>query len=95
MVYSRYSFRTFRFWIKHALLKGRPWRTFGNVLWSHMESLGTKAYTIPEMKRMFSAFSDVSFQKFVTPYELTKLPNFIKPLIPSSWGWYIAWKVRK
>jgi ubiquinone/menaquinone biosynthesis C-methylase UbiE len=95
MMYSRYSLRSVRFWVKHALLKGKPWLSLGDVIWDHMESLGTKAYTIPEMRRFLRVYADVSFQKFVTPYELTKLPTFLKRLVPSPWGWYITWKARK
>ena len=95
MMYSRYSFRAVRFWMKHALLKGKPWRSLGDVIWNHMESIGTKAYTVPEMRRMFKSYSEVTFEKFVTPYELTHLPVWLKKIIPKAWGWYITWKATK
>ena len=44
MIYHRHSVLVYFFWLKHALLKGKPWRSFSDVLWHHMESIGTKAY---------------------------------------------------
>lgn len=52
MLYNRHSVWAFNQWFKHALLKGRPWKTFGWVLWHFNESVGTKAYTRAELARM-------------------------------------------
>ena len=53
MVYNIYGIYTIGQWVKHALLRGRPWKSLGWVLWHHMESIGTKGYTRPELVRMF------------------------------------------
>ncbi|MGE5479770.1 MAG: class I SAM-dependent methyltransferase [Chloroflexota bacterium] len=52
MVYNRHSLLCYLFWIKHALLKFRPWKPLSWVLWNFMESPGTKAYTVGEMKKI-------------------------------------------
>lgn len=52
MLYNRHSVWAFNQWFKHALLKGRPWKTFGWVLWHFNESINTKAYTRVELARM-------------------------------------------
>lgn len=52
MLYNRHSVWAFNQWLKHALLKGRPWKSFGWVLWHFNESIGTKAYTRAELRRM-------------------------------------------
>lgn len=52
MLYNRHSVWAFNQWIKHALLKGRPWKGLGWVLWHFNESIGTKAYTRAELKRI-------------------------------------------
>jgi ubiquinone/menaquinone biosynthesis C-methylase UbiE len=52
MLYNRHSAWAFNQWLKHALLKGRPWRSFGWVLWHFNESIGTKAYTRAELAQM-------------------------------------------
>lgn len=50
MVYNRRSLQTFYTWVRHALLKGKPWRSFAEVLSEHMESPGTKGYTRSEVR---------------------------------------------
>jgi SAM-dependent methyltransferase len=55
MLYNRRSIFVFNRWIKHALLRGRPWKSLGWVLWNHMESIGTKGYTRKELIRMLAA----------------------------------------
>ncbi len=49
MVYHRHSLLAYFFWMKHALLKGKPWKSLAKILWDHMESIGTKAYTAKEV----------------------------------------------
>jgi len=52
MVYNRHSLHAFYRWGKFALLRGRPWMTLGDVLYHHMESAGTKGYTLAEIRAM-------------------------------------------
>jgi ubiquinone/menaquinone biosynthesis C-methylase UbiE len=54
MVYNRRSIYAINQWIKHALLKARPWKSIAWVLFHYMESLGTKAYTRRELRRILS-----------------------------------------
>jgi ubiquinone/menaquinone biosynthesis C-methylase UbiE len=54
MLYNRRSIYAVNQWIKHALLKGRPWTSIARVIFNHMESLGTKAYTRHELQHMLS-----------------------------------------
>jgi ubiquinone/menaquinone biosynthesis C-methylase UbiE len=54
MIYHRHSLLAYFFWMKHALLKFKPWKSLAWVLWNKMESLGTKAYTIKEVKKILS-----------------------------------------
>jgi len=56
MVYNKYSLLSVFFWMKHALLKLRPWKTISWVLWNFMESKGTKAYSIKEMEKILSTY---------------------------------------
>jgi ubiquinone/menaquinone biosynthesis C-methylase UbiE len=50
MVYNRRSLLAFYAWMRFALLGGRPWRSFADVLFKHVESAGTKAYTRSEIE---------------------------------------------
>ena len=54
MLYNRRSILALNTWVRHALLKGRPWRSFRDCLWHHVESLGTKAYTRNEIVKILS-----------------------------------------
>lgn len=54
MIYHRNSLLTYFFWAKYALLKGKPWLSFDKVLWNHMESIGTKAYSQKEVEKILA-----------------------------------------
>jgi len=95
MMYGRYALASLRMWITHALLKGKPWRSFADVIWNHMENIGTKAYTVPELKSLFSAFSPFEGVPITTPAELDNLPKWMGRFIPSSWGFFIAITAQK
>ena len=95
MMYGRYSLASLRMWITYALRKGKPWRSFADVIWNHMESIGTKAYTVPELKSLFSAFNEFEGTPITTSAELNNLPKWISRFIPSSWGFFIAIKAQK
>lgn len=69
MLYARYSWTGFRIWVRHALLRGRPFRSLSWVWAHHMESVGTKAYTRREAERLFQAFADVRIVRYRTPYD--------------------------
>lgn len=71
MVYHRNSLLAYFFWIKHALLKLRPWKSVSWVLWHHMESLGTKAYSVGEMEQILSKYNltDVKVVPMYTYYD--------------------------
>ena len=52
MIYHRHSLLAYFFWFRHALLKLRPWKSLSWILWNHMESIGTKAFTKKEVLKM-------------------------------------------
>jgi len=52
MLYNRHSIYALNQWVKHALLSGQPWRTVSWALWHHVESVGTKAYSRHELRKM-------------------------------------------
>jgi len=55
MLYNLHSLCVFKKWVKHALLRGQPWKGFRWAAANHIESIGTKAYTREELKRMLGA----------------------------------------
>jgi ubiquinone/menaquinone biosynthesis C-methylase UbiE len=82
MIYHRHSLLAFFFWIKHALLKFRPWKSIAWVLWNHMESIGTKGYTIKEFNEILSKYNNLSEYKVGTIYtyydKLARFPKFMQ-----------------
>ncbi|MGK7873267.1 MAG: class I SAM-dependent methyltransferase [Xenococcaceae cyanobacterium] len=95
MMYGRHSAAAFKYWVKYALLKGKPWHSFADVIWHHVESLGTKAYTVPELRQLFAEFSSFTAQPLLTPYDTSKWPAWLSQYFSDSWGWFIALRAVK
>ena len=60
MIYHKWSMIGYMLWIRYALLRLRPWVTLREIYSKYLESAGTKAYSIAEARRLFSAFTDVT-----------------------------------
>ena len=56
MVYNRRSVTAFWVYIRNCLLKGKFWKNLTYAVANHVESYGTKAYTVDEMHKMFNNF---------------------------------------
>lgn len=95
MMYHRRSLVAFKLWFKHAFLKGRPWTGLAEVVAEHMESPGTKAYTVAELQRLFSNFHRCAMTPLITPYDIKKLPAWVIGWIPSRLGWFVAIHAQK
>lgn len=52
MIYNRRSLFAYYRWIREALFRGKPFQSLTTILWHYQESIGTKAYTFREVKRM-------------------------------------------
>jgi ubiquinone/menaquinone biosynthesis C-methylase UbiE len=95
MMYSTVSLVSLRFWLKYALFAGRPFRSVANVLWNHMESIGTKAYRQRDIRDMFQMFSQIRTEKVVTPYDTRRLPPFLAQIVPPALGWFMTIRATK
>ncbi len=95
MLYGRRSPLVFKFWVKHALFAGKPWLSFADVVWDKVESVGTKSYTVPELKKMFSEFSSFEAIPMITTYDTDDWPKWLSKFFPNSWGWFIGIRVSK
>ena len=58
MIYHRYAPIGCMLWLKYALLRGRPLRKLSDIYSEHLESPGTKAYTVEEAKNLTRLFSE-------------------------------------
>jgi ubiquinone/menaquinone biosynthesis C-methylase UbiE len=72
MVYNRHSLSAFYKYLCWGLLRGRPFRSISWLLSHHQESIGTKAFTIGEIKAILSRYpvGKVKIQAHVTKYDL-------------------------
>ena len=89
MLYSRRSWVALGAWLRYAVGRGRPWRSFAAVLAEHMESPGTKAYTQSELNRLFSGFDEVRFVRFLTPYD-RRVGGPLVRLAGTRFGWFVG-----
>lgn len=59
MIYHRRSLTGYMLWLRYALLAGRPFRSLTEIYAEHLESPGTKAYTVAEARELFAGFQEV------------------------------------
>jgi SAM-dependent methyltransferase len=70
MIYHRHSLIGYMLWLRYALLAGKPWRSLADVFDNHLESPGTKAYSIAEARELFAGFAHVSIRTVLTHGDL-------------------------
>jgi ubiquinone/menaquinone biosynthesis C-methylase UbiE len=95
MMYHRPSLVSWELWLKYGLLRGKPFRSLKDVIWNHMESVGTKAYTVSELRTLFSAFREFKGTPILTTYDTRHIPNAVKGFIPQNWGFFVGLNVTK
>lgn len=106
MIYNRQSVLAYFFWVKHALLKGRPFKSIAWVLDNYMESKGTKGYTIHEVKKMLESQQVTinELKTYFTYYDrmtrhsralqlASKLLGLFLP--KKKFGWFLVFKFTK
>jgi ubiquinone/menaquinone biosynthesis C-methylase UbiE len=94
MLYSRRSWVALGVWLRYGLARGKPWRSFADLLAEHMESPGTKGYTQPELEEMFAGFRDVRFTRWVTPYD-RRVAGPVARLLGPRFGWFVGITARR
>src|SRR5262249_40290741 len=95
MLYHRWSIVVVRLYLKYGLRAGRPLRTFSQIVASHVESPGTKAYSLTQLRRMFRRFSEVEVAPVVTVYDTYRLPRWGGRWLPAAVGWFAVATGRK
>lgn len=70
MIYHKHSLVGYMLWARYALLAGKPWRGLNQIYAEHLESPGTKAYTIDEARSLFSMFEQVQIKTVLTHGDL-------------------------
>ncbi len=93
MIYNRHSLLVLYRYLKTGLFKGKPLRTFSNVLFYDMESLGTKGYTFKEVRAMLKnqPVAIAQLKSTVTSHDLllakSKLAQCLAYFAAALLGW--------
>ena len=89
MLYARRSWVGFGLWTWHALLRARPWTSLNDVLGAHIESAGTKGFTLPEVRAMLTGMTELELERVLTPYD-RRVAGPIAAVVGRRLGWFIV-----
>lgn len=98
MIYHAPSWTGLLLWAIHGAAKLRPWLTPRQVIFEHLESPGTKAYTLSEARRLLADFDDVQLSVDLQPGDLLAMDPSDKyegPLARLAWALYPRWFIRR
>jgi hypothetical protein len=70
MIYHKHSLVGYMLWVRYAVLTGKPWRSLSAIYANHLESPGTKAYTMDEARGLFRRFAEVRVSTVLTHGDL-------------------------
>lgn len=70
MIYHKHSLVGYMLWLRYALLAVKPWRSLSDIYAHHLESPGTKAYSVDEAQGLFRRFSEVKISTVLTHGDL-------------------------
>ena len=66
MIYHRRSIVGWLLWLKYGLISGRPFRSLDDIYAHHLESPGTKAYSVGGARRLFAGFASTAVTPFLS-----------------------------
>ena len=92
MIYHVHSWTGWLLWIQHGLLRGNLGLTVRQAIYQHLESFGTKAYTLPEAKALLenAGYSNIRLSTRLGPGDLLQ----IRPSRKYRSFWYrCLWKI--
>jgi ubiquinone/menaquinone biosynthesis C-methylase UbiE len=88
MVYHRRSWLALAAWARFCLLKGRPFQSLTQAV-AHVESPGTRAYTVGELAQLLSPHLDqLSVRPALTHWDKRVAPG-VAALTGDRFGWFL------
>src|SRR5579875_2210992 len=95
MIYNRRSLVVLQAYLMYGLFRARPLASLKEIIASHLESPGTKAYTVNEVRQLFAGLKDLRVTPVVTPYDLRLgrnrfMPSWVAALVPSNLGYFLV-----
>lgn len=73
MMYHHPSWTGLMLWGVHCLARGRPWQSPRWAMFHHLESPGTKAYTVAEAEALFVGFTRVAVRTHLSHGDLLRM----------------------
>lgn len=100
MVYHVPSWSAWMLWVRHGLLRGRPTRPVRDILARHLESPGTKAYSVGEFRRLLAdtGFVDPALSTHLSTSDLLlqdPSDRYSGSMYRAIWALYPRWLVRR
>ncbi len=98
MIYHVPSWTGLLLWAVHAAARLRPWQSPRQVIYDHLESPGTKAYTVTEARTLMRGFIDVHVDTALLAGDLLAMPpssRYQSPVHRLLWAIYPRTLVRK
>ncbi len=100
MIYNRHSLVALQAFLVYGLLRGKLFSRTSDLIAAHLESPGTKAYTLEEARIMFSSLDGLTVTPVVTVYDLRigrdrYLPQWVSSLVPRRYGYFVVVQGRK
>ena len=98
MIYHRPSIVGVMLWLYYCAARLRPWRSPAWAVFHHLESPGTKAFTLAEARRLFRSFRSVTARSQLGPGDLLMnrpSAKFASPIVGLAWRMYPRWLVRR
>jgi len=98
MIYHVPSWTGFLLWGVHSLGRLRPWVGPRRAIFRHLESPGTKAYTLAEARGLFAAFAEVEIDTALLAGDLLAMrpsKRYQGPLYRLLWGLYPRALIRR
>ena len=87
MIYNKWSAVSVMYWLIYAVRDMNPWQSMNDVFGKHVESPGTKVYSLAETRRMVEmlAVTDVRLHCFRRYFShLSRYPRWLRPIIRAT-----------
>ncbi len=99
MIYHAPSWTGFMLWARHSLLKGKPFDGIKHAIFHHLESPGTKAYTIAETRDFLLeiGFRNIHLETKLCAGDLLNIKpskKYKSPVYKIIWALYPRWFVK-
>jgi ubiquinone/menaquinone biosynthesis C-methylase UbiE len=100
MLYHRHSLNALLYYLRYGLGRARPFTSVSELIGSHLESPGTKAFRTAEARSLFRDFGTVDVRAVITAYDVRvgarrMAPRWVLRMVPDQLGWFLLIHAQK